>query len=178
MNFRKFSVCNDLRKLSRGFTWLFGVERNMQFTLSQENHTNHSRERKFQTKTNDHRLRFQGGQTATKLKYVLFPIMSNKEGREAWVRALEYSKQAAKSTYQCHFMLYFVSASVDPSSDIMGSLEHWIDGFVSQDFSCCRFHLKWMRIHGNLFRQFSLKRWLDLAPSCFQSRKIWCNIML
>ena len=122
MNFRKFSVCNDLRKLSRGFTWLFGVERNMQITLSQENHTNHSRERKFQTKTNDHRLRFQGGQTATKLKYVLLPIMSNKEGREACVRALEYSKQAAKSTYQCHFMLYFVSASIDPSFDIMGSL--------------------------------------------------------
>ena len=141
MNFRKFSVYNDLRKLSRGFTWLFGVERNMQITLSQENHTNHSRERKFQTKTNDHRLRFQGGQTTTKLKYVLLPIMSNKEGREACVRALGYSKQAAKSTYQCHFMLYFVSASIDPSSDIMGSLKHWIDDFDSQDFSCCRFHL-------------------------------------
>ena len=112
-------------------------------------------------------VRSQGNQTATELKYVLLPIISNKEGREACVRALGYSKQTAKSTYQCHFVLYFVSASVDPSSDIMGSLEHWIDGFVSQDFSCCRFHLKWMRIHGNLFRQFSLKRWLDLALSMF-----------
>ena len=149
MNFRRSSVFNDLSKLSRGFTRLFGVERNMQITLSQENHTN--------TCSNEN-VRSQGNQTATELKYVLLPIISNKEGREACVRALEYSKQTAKSTYQCHFVLYFVSASVDPSSDIMGSLEHWIDGFIRQDFSCCRFHLKWMRIHGNLFRQFSLKR--------------------
>ena len=58
-------------------------------------------------------VRSQGNQTATELKYVLLPIISNKEGREACVRALEYSKQTAKSTYQCHFVLYFVSASVD-----------------------------------------------------------------
>ena len=155
MNFRRSSVFNDLSKLSRGFTRLFGVEKNMQITLSQENHTNTcSNERKQMTKN----VRSQGNQTATELKYVLLPIISNKEGREGCVRALEYSKETAKSTNQCHFVLYFVSASVDPSSDIIGSLEHWIDGFVSQDFSCCRFHLKWMRIQGNLFRQFSLKR--------------------
>ena len=34
-DFSKFPVCNDLRKLSRGFIWLFGGERNMQITLSQ-----------------------------------------------------------------------------------------------------------------------------------------------
>ena len=167
MNFRRSSVFNDLSKLSRGFTRLFGVERNMQITLSQENHTNTCSNESFRRKQTTKNVRSQGNQTVTELKYVLLPIISNKEGREACVRALEYSKQTAKSTYQCHFVLYFVSASVDPSSDIMGSLEHWIDGFVSQDFSCCRFHLKWMRIHGNLFRQFSLKRWLDLALSMF-----------
>ena len=136
----------------------------MQITLSQENHTNTCSNESFRRKQTTKNVRSQGNQTATELKYVLLPIISNKEGREACVRALEYSKQTAKSTYQCHFVLYFVSASVDPSSDIMGSLEHWIDGFVSQDFSCCRFHLKWMRIHGNLFRQFSLKTVTRFSP--------------
>ena len=102
-------------------------------------------------------VRFQGGQTATKLQHVLLPNISNKEGREAWVMGLDYSKQAVESTYQCHFVLYFVRAINDPSSSIIGSLEHWIDGFIRQDFLRCCFHLKWMRIHGNLLRRFSLK---------------------
>ena len=101
-------------------------------------------------------VRFQGGQTATKLQHVLLPNISNKEGREAWVMGLDYSKQAVENTYQCHFVLYFVSASIDPSSDIIGSLEHWIDSFIRQDFLRCRFHLKRIRIHGNLFRRFNL----------------------
>ena len=113
MNFRRSSVFNDLSKLSRGFTRLFGVERNMQITLSQENHTNTCSNESFRRKQTTKNVRSQGNQTATELKYVLLPIISNKEGREACVRALEYSKQTAKSTYQCHFVLYFVSASVD-----------------------------------------------------------------
>ena len=117
MNFRRSSVFNDLSKLSRGFTRLFGVERNMQITLSQENHTNTCSNESFRRKQTTKNVRSQGNQTATELKYVLLPIISNKEGREACVRALEYSKQTAKSTYQCHFVLYFVSASVDPSSE-------------------------------------------------------------
>ena len=87
-------------------------------------------------------VRFQGGQTATKLQHVLLPNISNKEGREAWVMGLDYLKQAVESTYQCHFVLYFVRAINDPSSSIIGSLEHWIDGFIRQDFLRCRFHLK------------------------------------
>ena len=113
MNFRRSSVFNDLSKLSRGFTRLFGVERNMQITLSHENHTNTCSNESFRRKQTTKNVRSQGNQTATELKYVLLPIISNKEGREACVRALEYSKQTAKSTYQCHFVLYFVSASVD-----------------------------------------------------------------
>ena len=158
MNFRRSSVFNDLSKLSRGFTRLFGVERNVQITLSQENHTNTCSNESFRRKQTTKNVRSQGNQTATKLQHVLLPNISNKEGREAWVMGLDYSKQAVENTYQRHFVLYFVSASIDPSSDIKGSLEQWVDGFVRQDFLRCRFHLKWMRIHGNLFRQFSLKR--------------------
>ena len=103
----------------------FGFHRGEGITYSSES---------FRRKQTTIDVRFQGGQTATKLQHVLLPNISNKEGREAWVMGLDYSKQAVENTYQCHFVLYFVSASIDPSSDIIGSLEHWIDSFIRQDF--------------------------------------------
>ena len=56
---------------------------------------------------------------------------------------LEYIKNLKErtSTHQRHFVFYFVSPGIDPSSDIIGSLEQWVDCFVRQDFVCCRFHL-------------------------------------
>ena len=152
-NFPSAMISASSEETSFGF---YRGERTMQITLSRGNHTNHLLKRKFQTKTNDHRCEIPGRSNSYKAatcfasKYI--------EQREAWVMGLDYSKQAVENTYQCHFVLYFVRAINDPSSSIIGSLEHWIDGFIRQDFLRCRFHLKWMRIHGNLFRRFSLKR--------------------
>ena len=117
-------------------------ERNMQITLSRGNHRNHLLKRKFQTKTNDNRCEIPGRSNS----YKAATCFASKYIEQRRQRSLGYGfglfKRAVENTYQCHFVLYFVSASIDPSSDIIGSLEHWIDSFIRQDFLRCRFHLK------------------------------------
>ena len=68
-DFSKFPVCNDLRKLafrSGEGAWI------IQITRSNES---------FRRKQTTRNVRFHRNQTATKLKHVSLPVISNKEGR-------------------------------------------------------------------------------------------------